>query len=157
MTGETITDEARRRIEAERRLAEEALLEQGRRDAEVQQEALRRVIVEHVNDAFGRSLEVLRDPHGLAALMMSAGLGTSRAEDRVNPNGTVTKVTTTIVPLLRAVDAHADVLILQFDGVVGTTLAHWTTATEVLRSGLRARSIGITEPYGGLFRLDLRN
>lgn len=118
-------------------------------------EARRRVASEHLRDAFGRTLAVLTNADNVTELLITAGLVAARIDVRVNPNGTTTEVTTAIVPTLLAVDCTRNTLTLLFEGIMGQTLQHWTSASEVLRSGLRALQIRITEPRGGQYQVEL--
>lgn len=158
-TDEEIRAEARRRLEAERREFERRAAEQldeiERNAANVRAEAQRRLVIEHVRGRFGRTLAVLRDPDALAALMDAAGLTRATVDTRVNPIGTTTDITTVHVPRLVAVGCTQDVIAAVFDLEIGQTLSAWTHAAEVLRTGLRANDIEISEPHGGQVQLIL--
>lgn len=158
-TDEEIRAEARRRLGAERaefaRRAAEQLEEIERNAAEVRAAAQRRLVIEHVRGRFGRTLAVLRDADAVAALMDAAGLTRATANTRVNPTGTTTEVTTVHVPRLVAVGCTTDVIAAVFELEVGQTLTTWSRAAEVLRTGLRATDIEISEPRGGQVQLIL--
>ena len=158
-TDEEVRAEARRRLGAERaefeRRAAEQLDEIERNAAAVRAEAQRRLVIEHIRGRFGRTLAVLRDADAVAALMDAAGLTRATMETRVNPTGTTTAITTVHVPRLVAVGCTIDVIAAVCELEIGQTLTAWTHAAEVLRTGLRATDIEISEPHGGQVQLNL--
>lgn len=154
-----IRAEARSRLEAERqefeRRADEQLAQIEQEAKDIRDEARRRAVEEHLRDRFGRTLSVLHDPNLFAELMIQANLHRVKKEVRINPTGSTTVVTEVKVPTLLGAAANARWLSLLFEGNIGQTLSDWTTASEVLRSGLRASMIDISELRSGQFKVAL--
>ncbi|MFZ2241679.1 MAG: hypothetical protein WAV90_19355 [Gordonia amarae] len=147
-------DDAAVRAEALRQLQQERA-EQERQATAARAEKRKRLAVDGVRDTFSRTLVVLRNRERLADLLTHAGLTDSKIETRVNPTATTTEVTTITVPRLATVECAGNVMVVAFDGNPGQTLSHWVGASEVLRSGLRATTIQISEPSGGRFRVQI--
>lgn len=147
-------DDATVRAEAMRRLQQERAEQERQADA-VRAEARKQLAVDGVRDTFSRTLVVLRNRERLAELLTHAGLTNSKTVTRVNPTATTTEVTTVTVPRLATVECAGNVMVVAFDGNLGQTLSHWEGASEVLRSGLRATAIQITEPTGGRYRVQI--
>lgn len=118
-------------------------------DDAVRAQALAFAVHNKLRKAFGRTFEVLRDQEAFTALMMGAGLATQTCQTRVNPNGTTTELTTVTIPSLLTVDCERESMVLTFEMPVGSSSADWVAAEQVLRSGLRASSLAVTEPVGG--------
>lgn len=118
-------------------------------DPAVEVQAIKEAITEHLRERYGRTLLVLRDSEAFTDLMLGAGLARERRDVRVNPHGTTTEILTVTVPPLMRVAHGEGQLGLLFQNLPGLALSHWIAASEILRSGLRASDIAITEPVAG--------